>query len=59
MSQWPAPLEAGELMATSRDMAGFGLIDEAAVEPLGVLVDSVNAESELHEPGSEPSGSGD
>lgn len=29
-------------------MAGLELIDEAAIEPLGVLVDSVNAESELH-----------
>lgn len=44
-------LDADELTATARAMAGIDADDEAAVEPLAVLVDSVNTESQMHERG--------
>lgn len=44
-------LDTTRLMARSREMAGLDLVDEDAIEPLEVLVDSVNAESDLHERG--------
>jgi hypothetical protein len=45
------PLTASALMATGRSMAGLDMVDTDAIEPLEVLVDSVNAESDLHERG--------
>jgi hypothetical protein len=48
-----ATLNAEELMERSREMAGIDLLDEDAVTPLRVLVDSINSESELHERGTE------
>lgn len=38
-------------MARARELSGLDIVDEEATEPLGVLVDSVNAESALHEVG--------
>lgn len=49
-----APLDAADLLAHGRRLADVDpnvATDEAAVEPLEVLVDSVNGESALHEGG--------
>ena len=44
-------LEGEELMSLSREVTGINLIDEAAVEPITRLVNSINEESDLHEIG--------
>ena len=41
-------LEGEELMSLSREVTGINLIDEAAVEPITRLVNSINEESDLH-----------
>jgi Sulfotransferase family len=44
-------LSAKELLQTARDQTGIAIEDSDAVEPLGVLVDSLNTEAELTEEG--------
>ena len=44
-------LEGEDLMSLSREVTGIDLIDEAAVEPITRLVNSINEESDLHEIG--------
>ncbi len=43
--------DADHLMAEARAIAGIDVLDRGAVAPLGRLVESLNAESELHEGG--------
>lgn len=45
------PLSVEELMAKARDIADVDLPDQEVVEPLTVLVESLNSESQLHEKG--------
>jgi hypothetical protein len=46
------PIDVEDLMTQARAISGIQRRDEAAGEPLAVLVDSVNSESHLHERGS-------
>jgi hypothetical protein len=49
----PSIFDAENLFAQARDIAGLDNVDETAVEPMHVLVESVNRESYLHERGVE------
>jgi Sulfotransferase family len=44
-------LSADQLMAAARELTGINIVDEESSEPLGVLVDAYNSESELREDG--------
>ncbi len=44
-------LSADQMMARAREMTGIDIVDEAAVEPLNILVDSYNTDARLHKEG--------
>lgn len=50
-SAYPIRLSVDALMAKAREIADVAIVDSAVVEPLTVLVNSMNAESRLHEKG--------
>lgn len=47
----PLSLDVDQLLARARELSGIDLVDEDAVEPLTVMVRSLNTESALHAPG--------
>lgn len=51
LSENPTVLSAQDLLANARTLTGINIIDRDALEPLEVLVDSLNTEAELHELG--------
>lgn len=48
---FPIPLPVEGLMARAREIAGVDIYDEDIIEPLTVMVKSLNEDSELHEAG--------
>lgn len=50
-NRYTIPLNVDQLLAKAREITGIDIIDTAVVEPLTVLLESLNTESRLHEAG--------
>ena len=48
---YPIPLSVNELLAKAREITGVDIINDEVVEPLTMLVNSLNNEAQLHETG--------